>query len=73
MGYIEKQRGRYRARYRDAHGRVTSTTFNGCTCRLRQLAAPRSFGWLGGGVVVLTSLPGTTLKLDQFLGGRTEG
>jgi integrase len=28
MGYIEKQRGRYRARYRDPLGRVTSTTFD---------------------------------------------
>jgi hypothetical protein len=28
MGYVEKQRGRYRARYRDPLGRVTSTTFD---------------------------------------------
>ena len=28
MGYIQKQRGKYRARYRDPLGRVTSTTFD---------------------------------------------
>jgi hypothetical protein len=31
MGYIEKQRGKYRARCRDPLGRVTSTTFAGKT------------------------------------------
>ncbi len=28
MGYIQKQRGKYRARYRDPLGGVTSTTFD---------------------------------------------
>src|SRR5256885_13577250 len=27
MGYVEKQRGKYRARYRDPSGRTTSKTF----------------------------------------------
>jgi hypothetical protein len=38
MGYIEKQRGRYRARYRDPLGRVTSTTFDRKADALRFLA-----------------------------------
>src|SRR5215831_19190639 len=27
LGYVEKQRGKYRARYRDPSGRITSKTF----------------------------------------------
>ena len=38
MGYIEKQRGKYRARYRDPLGRVTSSTFERKTDAQRFLA-----------------------------------